>query len=66
VIDPYEVEIREYTADELDDAIAWTEIEVADMSKDGATYDLESLKINLNMLKSEKDRRAARALAARR
>jgi hypothetical protein len=55
--DPYETEIKGYSVGELDNAIAWTEFEVADMSKDGATYDLESLTINLGLLKAERLRR---------
>ena len=63
VLVPYEVEVRDYTAAELDDAIAWTEIEVAELAeyelaqKLGRTHDLECLTENLKTLKAEKNRR---------
>jgi hypothetical protein len=60
--DPYEIEIQSYTDAELDDTIAWTEVEVKELSSDGDTYDLESLTINLNLLKAERARRAAHGL----
>lgn len=65
----YKDEVASYDDDELNDAIAWTEIEVADLAGyelaekfDCPSYDLECLRENLNLLKAEKNRREGSAV----